>query len=71
MALALLVSLLAAVASSRSSAESVEGLGGVAIRLRTEYLENPLGIDVAAPRFSWALSVSRRSVAVDNKSFTI
>ncbi len=25
-----------------------------ATRLRVEYQENPLGIDVSAPRFSWA-----------------
>ena len=25
-----------------------------ATRLRVEYLERPLGVDVAAPRFSWA-----------------
>lgn len=40
-----------------ASACIAAALGGVAVRLRTEYLSNPLGIDVASPRFSWALSV--------------
>ncbi len=31
-----------------------------AIRLRTEYRENPLGIDVLRPRLSWALESDRR-----------
>ena len=35
-------------------------LGGVAVRLRTEYLENPISIDIPAPRFSWALSHPER-----------
>ena len=29
-------------------------------RLRTEYLENPIGIDAARPRFSWALEHTGR-----------
>ena len=31
--------------------------------LRCEYLENPMGIDVARPRFSWAIRSSRRGVS--------
>jgi hypothetical protein len=34
-----------------------------ATRLRVEYLENPLTIDVAQPRFSWALQHSQRAQA--------
>ncbi len=30
--------------------------------LRCEYLENPLGIDIAQPRFSWHLSGDRRGI---------
>ena len=31
-----------------------------ALRLRCEYLSNPIGIDVAAPRFSWTLKSDER-----------
>ena len=31
--------------------------------LRTEYLKNPIGIDVAAPRFSWELNSGTRGVS--------
>lgn len=34
-----------------------------AVRLRVEYLESPLGIDVEAPRFSYALSHPSRAEA--------
>lgn len=30
--------------------------------LRTEYLENPLGIDARHPRFSWILKSDRNNV---------
>jgi len=29
-------------------------------RLRTEYLRNPIGIDVKTPRFSWELNTTTR-----------
>jgi alpha-L-rhamnosidase len=36
-------------------------MGGLAIqRLRTEYRVNPIGIDVAKPRFDWVLASARR-----------
>jgi hypothetical protein len=45
-----------------SLAASVPTLAAhVATRLRVEYLESPLGIDVAVPRFSWALLHSSRA----------
>src|SRR5215212_2033177 len=31
-------------------------------RLRTEYKENPLGLDVRAPRFSWEIRADTRNV---------
>ena len=31
-----------------------------AVRLRVEYLERPLGLDVVKPRFSWLVTDSRR-----------
>ena len=31
------------------------------VRLRCEYLENPLGIDVAAPHFSWQSDSTERN----------
>src|SRR6266511_2988394 len=31
-------------------------------KLRTEYLENPLGIDERTPRLSWQIAASRRNV---------
>ena len=34
--------------------------GGPPTGLRCEYLENPLGIDVRQPRFSWVLEHSHR-----------
>lgn len=34
-------------------AQAVGNAPGQPSRLRTEYMQNPLGIDVAAPRFSW------------------
>lgn len=37
-----------------------EGLDMQVVRLRCEYLENPIGIDTAAPRLSWALESGRR-----------
>jgi alpha-L-rhamnosidase len=36
------------------------GQGLAAVDLRTEYAENPLGIDVRKPRLSWQLSSDRR-----------
>ena len=30
--------------------------------LRTENLDNPLGLDVAAPRFSWQMSSDKKNV---------
>ena len=30
------------------------------VNLRTEYLKNPLGLDVEAPRFSWQLQVNQQ-----------
>ncbi len=47
-----------------SSAASGEGIssGIRADRLRCEYLENPVGIDVEAPRLSWVVSGSGRGV---------
>ena len=35
-------------------------------KLRTEYLENPIGIDARAPRFSWVLGSSRQGVIQEN-----
>lgn len=32
------------------------------VNLRTEYRENPLGIDITTPRFSWQLKADRRGV---------
>lgn len=34
---------------------AMSAFGATAVRLRCEYRENPLGIDVAAPRLSWGL----------------
>ncbi|MGH9402270.1 MAG: family 78 glycoside hydrolase catalytic domain [Terriglobia bacterium] len=44
-------------ASAQSSAQIAPG---APFGLRTEYLKNPLGIDVLQPRFSWVLSASSR-----------
>ena len=38
--------------------------GASSVRLRTEYLANPVGIDAPAPRFSWAPQAARRGAAV-------
>ena len=35
-------------------------------KLRTEYLENPIGIDAANPRLSWILKSSRQNVMQDS-----
>jgi alpha-L-rhamnosidase len=35
----------------------------VPVRLRVEYLDSPISIDVSNPRFSWALSSSSRNVS--------
>jgi hypothetical protein len=47
-------------------AENQKGInsiqGSVPVRLRCEYLENPLGIDTNLPRFSWEIIDSRRAV---------
>ncbi len=38
--------------------------GGVTVGdMKTEYLESPIGIDVAEPRFSWNMTSSRRGAA--------
>ena len=43
---------------------SVQGVDPEApFRLRVEYLEDPLGIDVRVPRFSWAVAHSDRGQA--------
>ena len=34
-----------------------------AIRLRTEYLENPLGIDICHPRLQWICEGGQRQTA--------
>ncbi len=45
--------------------------GPSATRLRTEYLESPLGIDVAAPRFSWELVHPQRAQAQTAYSLSV
>jgi alpha-L-rhamnosidase len=37
--------------------------GAVIVGLRTEYKENPIGIDILAPRLSWRMESSRRGSA--------
>ena len=39
------------------------GFHCAAVRLRVEYMEAPIGVDVAKPRFSWALAHSERGAA--------
>jgi alpha-L-rhamnosidase len=57
MLVALLVTTIAAPASTLD-VDSVQ-----VVALRTEYKENPLGLDVQKPRLSWQLQSSRRGVA--------
>ena len=60
-----LVALTAALALGRAGAVPVAAQHEMRVAvggLRTEYKENPLGIDVLQPRFSWQLKSSRRGV---------
>ena len=50
---------LALLTSCSSSGQDLAGPNN----LRTEYQENPMGIDVLNPRFSWNLNDSRRGAA--------
>jgi alpha-L-rhamnosidase len=55
-----LVALAFVLAGPVRSAESMQSAPGQPSRLRCEYLENPPGIDVTMPRFSWVLEQSER-----------
>ena len=38
---------------------------------KTEYLENPIGIDVLHPRFSWMLESDKRGCVQKNYQITV
>eukprot|EP00729_Bicosta_minor_P026145 gene26145-10614_t len=46
------------------TAASVSPAGFSVTNLRTEYLENPLGLDKARPRFSWELKFTMHTLFV-------
>ena len=50
------------------TAASVSPAGFSVTNLRTEYLENPLGLDKARPRFSWELKVCVIFIFTNNKT---
>ena len=41
------------------------------VDLRTEYLDNPLGLDVAAPRFSWQLQEQGEERGISQQSYRV
>jgi alpha-L-rhamnosidase len=49
------------VSLSLASLVLASGVYGAPVRLRCEYLDNPLGIDIAAPRLSWQNDSGERS----------
>ncbi len=52
---------------AQSSSEGGFSVGG----MKTEYLENPIGIDVAEPRFSWSMTSDRRGAAQSAYRLTV
>ncbi|MGC4055185.1 MAG: hypothetical protein QM757_40635 [Paludibaculum sp.] len=63
-----------AAGASVPAASAFAPVASGAVALRCEYLENPLGLDTATPRFSWQLTAGRQSayqIAVESGGATI